>query len=126
MIDDKKVSALAMSILRATLEETLREIMGEVVTGKSKMTREDYNEFAEIVRQALDETENEYFGGGTDNSECENCAFRDKFRDKCGSPQNIDLALNARLVLMADEAAKEEGKTLSQWLTNLIAKELFY
>ena len=79
MIDDKKVSALAMSTLRAASEETL-------------------------------------------NSECENCAFR----DKCGSPQNIDLALNARLVLMADEAAKEEGKTLSQWLTNLIAKELFY
>ena len=122
MIDDKKVSALAMSILRAASEETLREMMGEVVTGKSKMTREDYNEFAEIVRQALDEIENEYFGGGTDNSECENCAFH----DKCGSPQNIDLALNARLVLMADEAAKEEGKTLSQWLTNLIAKELFY
>ena len=125
MIDDKKVSAFAMSILRAASEETLREMMGEVVTGKSKMTREDYNEFTEIVRQALDEIENEYFGGGTDNSECENCAFR----DKCGSPQNIDLALlalNARLVLMADEAAKEEGKTLSQWLTNLIAKELFY
>ena len=122
MIDDKKVSALAMSILRAASEETLREMMGEVVTWKSKMTREDYNEFAEIVRQALDEIENEYFGGGTDNSERENCAFH----DKCGSPQNIDLALNARLVLMADEAAKEEGKTLSQWLTNLIAKELFY
>lgn len=122
MIDDKKVSALAMSILRAASEEVLREMMGEVVTGKSKMTREDYNEFAEMARQALDETENKYFGGGTDNSECENCAFR----DKCGSPQNIDLALNARLVLMANEAAKEEGKTLSQWLTNLIAKELFY
>ena len=116
MTDEEKKEL--MTIIRTASEEALRQIrIKEVDSGKSSPAK--FNVFAAAVRQALEETEEEFLD---EDDDCENCAFR----DKCGSPQNIDLALNARLVLMANEAAKEEGKTLSQWLTNLITKELFY
>jgi len=110
-----------MTIIRGASEEALGQIRTkEVDTGKS--SKEKFDFFAAIVRQALDETEEELLSEDDDDCDCENCAFR----DKCGKPEEVDLELNAMLVLMANEAAKEEGKTLSQWLTELIVKELFY
>lgn len=107
-----------MAILGTASEEALKAIKSRDV-GPGKVNEDRFSVFAAAVRRALKETEEEYLGGGGD---CEDCPFR----DKCGAPEEVDLELNAMLVLMANEAAKEEGKTLSQWLTELIVKELFY
>jgi len=110
-----------MAILGTASEEALKAIKSRGV-GPGKVNEDRFNVFAAAVRQALKETEEEYLGGGGDCEDCEDCPFR----DKCGAPEEVDLELNVRLVLMANEAAKEEGKTLSQWFTELIVKELFY
>lgn len=116
MTDEEKKEL--MTIIRTASEEALRQIrIKEVDSGKSSPAK--FNVFATAVRQALEETEEEFLD---EDDDCENCAFR----DKCGKPEEVDLELNALLVLMANEAAKEKGKSLGQWLTELIVRELFY
>lgn len=124
LTDSEKKEIIAA--LRGATEIALKQMkLQEMFSGKSNMAK--FNLFDATVKQALRETEEEYMGEG--DCDCESCTLKDEcgaFVGKGEAPEGIKINLNARLVLMADVAAKEEGETLSQWLTNLIAKELFY
>jgi DNA primase large subunit len=93
-----------IGIIKAASEEALKEMRNQFV-GLGKMSKDDFGVFVTAVRESLDETEEEF--------------LNNNYR----AP---DLSLNAKLVATANEAAKEEGKSFSEWLTELIVKELFY
>ena len=106
-----------MRIIRLASAEALQELRAEKI-----MSREDFNTFSEVVSVALDETEREFLEGAGKGDECASCGLREECLD--GSEFNI--VLDARLVIMANKAAKEEGKTFNEWINNLIVEKLFY